>query len=64
MHFRQQLTRFVSDALFQKAKMRDMAGYKVGWINGIVGKALEEGGAPMLLPVSNLSSNADEYGSS
>jgi len=49
----------VSDALFQKAKMRDMAGYKVGWINGIVGKALEEGGAPMLLPVSNLSSNAD-----
>ena len=48
----------LSDALFQKAKMRDMAGYKVGWINGIVGKALEEGGAPMLLPVSNAESTA------
>jgi cleavage and polyadenylation specificity factor subunit 2 len=49
----------VSDALFQKANMRDMAGYKVGWVNGVVGKALEEGGAPMLLPVSALNSNAD-----
>jgi cleavage and polyadenylation specificity factor subunit 2 len=48
----------LSDALFQKAKMRDMAGYKVGWINGIVGKALEEGGAPMLLPLSNAESTA------
>ena len=49
----------VSDALFQKANMRDMAGYKVGWVNGVVGKALEEGGAPMLLPVSALNSNAE-----
>lgn len=49
----------LSDALFQKAKMRDMAGYKVGWVNGIVGKALEEGGAPMLLPISSLSAKSD-----
>jgi len=47
----------LSDALVQKAKLRDMAGYKVGWINGVVGKALEEGGAPMLLPLSILNSN-------
>ena len=47
----------LSDALVQKAKLRDMAGYKVGWINGVVGKALEEGGAPMLLPLSTLNSN-------
>jgi cleavage and polyadenylation specificity factor subunit 2 len=48
----------LSDALFQKAKMRDMSGYKVGWINGVVGKALEEGGAPMLLPVTNSENHA------
>lgn len=49
----------LSDALFQKAKMREMSGYKVGWVNGIVGKALEEGGAPMLLPISSLSAKSD-----
>ena len=49
----------LSDALFQKAKMRDISGYRVGWVNGIVGKALEEGGAPMLLPMSTLSTKAD-----
>lgn len=36
-----------------------MVGYKVGWVNGVVGKVLEEGGVLMLLFVFVLNLNVD-----
>jgi len=41
----------LSEAVLSSARLRQVSGYAVGWIDGVIGPIPEDGSAPELLPV-------------